>query len=117
MESIVALWSTAASPSGETKNSNRNIAAAREHAQVGGLVALLKIVAGRALEQAVREAQQVMGGLGYSRTGKGARIEQISRDVRVMVVGGGSEEILSELAFAQEGKDLESISRKVRSVL
>lgn len=34
-----------------------------------------------------------MGGLGYSRTGKGARIEQISRDVRVMVVGGGSEEI------------------------
>lgn len=75
----------------------------------GGLIALLKVVAGRALEEAVREAQQVMGGLGYSRTGKGARVEQISRDVRVMVVGGGSEEILSELAFIQESKDLKSI--------
>lgn len=46
-----------------------------------------------------------MGGLGYSRTGKGARIEQISRDMRVMVVGGGSEEILTELAFAQEERN------------
>jgi hypothetical protein len=58
-----------------------------------------------------------MGGLGYSRTGKGARIEQISRDVRVMVVGGGSEEILNELAFAQEGRDLEAITRRGRSML
>jgi alkylation response protein AidB-like acyl-CoA dehydrogenase len=79
----------------------------------GGQIALLKIVAGRALETAVREAQQIMGGLGYSRTGKGARIEQISRDVRVMVVGGGSEEILMELAFAQELRDLEKIRSRV----
>ena len=43
-----------------------------------------------------------MGGLGYSRTGRGARVEQISRDVRVMVVGGGSEEILTDLAISQE---------------
>jgi alkylation response protein AidB-like acyl-CoA dehydrogenase len=78
----------------------------------GGLIALLKVVAARALETTVREAQQVMGGLGYSRTGKGARIEQISRDVRVMVVGGGSEEILSDLAFAQENRDLEEILKE-----
>ena len=75
----------------------------------GGLVALLKVVAAQALELAVREMQQVMGGLGYSRTGKGARVEQISRDVRVMVVGGGSEEILTELAFQQERRDLEDL--------
>ena len=56
-----------------------------------------------------------MGGLGYARTGKGARIEQISRDVRVMVVGGGSEEILTELAFAQERRDLESLSKATSS--
>lgn len=49
-----------------------------------------------------REAQQVMGGLGYSKNGRGSRIEQVSRDVRVMVVGGGSEEILSDLAVKQE---------------
>ncbi|TVY17586.1 Acyl-CoA dehydrogenase apdG [Lachnellula arida] len=84
---------------------------ANKHAEprYGGLIALLKVVAGRALEKTVRETQQVMGGLGYSRTGKGARIEQISRDMRVMVIGGGSEEILSELAFVQEKKDLGTI--------
>jgi alkylation response protein AidB-like acyl-CoA dehydrogenase len=117
MESIVALSNNASHSSTKTNNQNKGIAPAAEHAQIGGLVALLKVTAGRALEQTVREAQQIMGGLGYSRTGKGARIEQISRDVRVMVVGGGSEEILSELAFAQEGRDLMSISRNGRSML
>ena len=78
----------------------------------GGLIALLKVGARRALEETVREAQQVMGGLGYSRTGKGARIEQISRDMRVMVIGGGSEEILSDLAFRQERRDLNALQRE-----
>jgi alkylation response protein AidB-like acyl-CoA dehydrogenase len=96
MESLVAMASSSSS-----------------EPQYGGLIALLKVVAGRALETAVREAQQIMGGLGYSRTGKGARIEQISRDVRVMVVGGGSEEILMELAFTQERRDLERIRSRV----
>lgn len=106
MESLVALSNEA-----EKSYSSTDL-------RYGGLVALLKVSAGRALEQAVRESQQIMGGLGYSRTGKGARIEQISRDARVMVVGGGSEEILSELAFAQEKRDLLEISqRRVQSRL
>ncbi|PKY09422.1 acyl-CoA dehydrogenase NM domain-like protein [Aspergillus campestris IBT 28561] len=71
-------------------------------AGMGGLFANLKIQAGRTLELVNREAQQVLGGLGYSKNGRGARIEQVSRDVRVMVVGGGSEEILSELSVNQE---------------
>lgn len=70
--------------------------------QIGGMTALLKIMATRALEETLRECQQVMGGLGYSKGGKGARIEQISRDVRVLVVGGGSEEIMSDLVVRQE---------------
>ena len=69
----------------------------------------MKVLAAQTLELAVREMQQVLGGLGYARTGKGARVEQISRDVRVMVVGGGSEEILMELAFQQEKRDLEDL--------
>ena len=32
-----------------------------------------------------------------TRDGVGARVEQISRDTRVFVVGGGSEEILDDL--------------------
>lgn len=79
---------------------------------IGGLIANLKVLAGRTLEQANREAQQIMGGLGYSRTGKGARIEQISRDVRVMVVGGGSEEILVELAAKEEIKGMRALKLK-----
>ncbi|KAL4884948.1 acyl-CoA dehydrogenase/oxidase [Aspergillus karnatakaensis] len=71
---------------------------------MGGLFANLKVLAGRTLERVNREAQQVLGGLGYSKNGRGARIEQIGRDLRVMVVGGGSEEILSELAVNQEIK-------------
>ncbi|KAH8652654.1 acyl-CoA dehydrogenase/oxidase [Tricladium varicosporioides] len=86
----------------------------RHEPRYGGLIAMLKVVAGKALEETAREMQQVMGGLGYSRTGKGARIEQISRDVRVMVVGGGSEEILNELALVQEKRDLEQIKNEIR---
>jgi alkylation response protein AidB-like acyl-CoA dehydrogenase len=76
-------------------------------AHMGGLIANLKVLAGRALEHVNREAQQVLGGLGYSKNGRGARIEQISRDVRVMVVGGGSEEILADLAVNQEIKAMQ----------
>jgi alkylation response protein AidB-like acyl-CoA dehydrogenase len=55
--------------------------------RIGGMTALAKVMATRCLETCVREAQQVMGGLGYARGGKGGRIEAISRDVRVMAVG------------------------------
>jgi alkylation response protein AidB-like acyl-CoA dehydrogenase len=62
-------------------------------------LSLAKVEGGRLLEFCVREAQQIFGGAGYQRGfGKGSRVEQISRDVRVNVVGGGSEEILIDLA-------------------
>lgn len=80
---------------------------------MGGMTATLKTGAARALERVNREAQQILGGAGYSRTGKGARIEQISRDIRVMVVGGGSEEILDELAVKQEMRELPRIQQRL----
>lgn len=45
----------------------------REDIRIGGMTALLKIVCTRCLEKCAREAQQVMGGLGYARGGKGGR--------------------------------------------
>lgn len=69
---------------------------------VAGRIALAKVQGGRILEMANREAQQVLGGAGYQRGGPGAVVEQISRDLRMMVVGGGSEEIISDLAVRQE---------------
>lgn len=74
---------------------------------IGGLLASSKVLSCQVLEKTNREAQQIMGGIGYSKNGRGARIEQISRDLRVMVVGGGSEEILTDFALGQEAKALE----------
>ncbi|KAG9964339.1 acyl-CoA dehydrogenase, partial [Aureobasidium melanogenum] len=65
-------------------------------------IAMAKIFGGRMLELACREAQQVMGGAGYQKGAGGAQVEQISRDLRVLVVGGGSEEIIGDLAVRQE---------------
>jgi alkylation response protein AidB-like acyl-CoA dehydrogenase len=78
----------------------------RPDVRIGGMTAMAKVMATQALEKCVREAQQIMGGLGYSKGGKGGRIEAISRDLRVMAVGGGSEEIMSELQLREEAKDL-----------
>lgn len=75
---------------------------------IGGMTALLKVMSTRALEKSVREAQQIFGGAGYNKGGKGARVEQISRDVRVHVVGGGSEEIMMGLALQEETKALKA---------
>jgi len=70
-----------------------------QDAEVAGRIALAKVQGGRMLEEACREAQQVFGGRGYQR---GNVVEQISRDLRMMVVGGGSEEIIADLAVRQE---------------
>ncbi|KAJ5599221.1 hypothetical protein N7450_000288 [Penicillium hetheringtonii] len=66
------------------------------------LAAMLKVQAAHHLEKVSRETQQVFGGLGYSRGGQGSRVEQISRDVRVLVVSGGSEEILLDMIAKQQ---------------
>ncbi|KAI8629720.1 acyl-CoA dehydrogenase [Xylariaceae sp. FL1651] len=73
---------------------------------IAGSIAMAKISGGRILEVAAREAQQIMGGVAYQRDGPGGggRVEQITRDLRMMVVGGGSEEILGDLAFKEETK-------------
>ncbi len=115
MESIVYLTEHERKRKGLRRQGGSLLTGPGEVAQevdvnVGSMIATLKTSAGRVLERVNRDAQQIMGGAGYSRTGKGARIEQISRDVRVMVVGGGSDEILSELAVKLETKELQRLS-------
>ncbi|KAF2403102.1 acyl-CoA dehydrogenase NM domain-like protein [Trichodelitschia bisporula] len=73
-----------------------------EGQEIAGRIALAKVMGGQTLERAAREAQQVLGGVGYQRGGVGGRVEQITRDLRMMVVGGGSEEILEDLAVRIE---------------
>jgi alkylation response protein AidB-like acyl-CoA dehydrogenase len=52
---------------------------------IAGQVALAKVHGGRILEMASREAQQIFGGAGYQKGGPGAVVEQISRDLRMLV--------------------------------
>jgi acyl-CoA dehydrogenase len=60
--------------------------------------AMLKVQATRMLETVAREAAQVLGGASYL---KGSKVERIYREVRVNAIGGGSEEIMLDLAGRQ----------------
>ena len=73
------------------------IEAGREHA---GDIALLKVQSSQTMEFCAREAMQILGGMGYMR---GNRVERIYREVRVNAIGGGSEEIMRDLAARQYG--------------
>ena len=56
------------------------------------------------MEYCAREAAQIFGGLSYTRSGLGAKVERLNREVRAMAIPGGSEEILLELAIKQAKK-------------
>jgi acyl-CoA dehydrogenase len=61
---------------------------------------MLKVQATLTMEFCAREAMQIMGGAAYMR---GCRVERIYREVRVNAIGGGSEEIMRDLAARQLG--------------
>jgi acyl-CoA dehydrogenase len=63
-------------------------------------VCLLKVQATTTLEFCAREAAQILGGASYQR---GTKIERIYREVRVLAIGGGSEEVMRDLAARQLG--------------
>ncbi|MBT5577632.1 MAG: acyl-CoA dehydrogenase [Porticoccaceae bacterium] len=63
-----------------------------------GDIALLKVQSSQTMEFCAREAMQILGGIGYMR---GNRVERIYREVRVNAIGGGSEEIMRDLAARQ----------------
>ncbi|EER15050.1 acyl-CoA dehydrogenase, putative [Perkinsus marinus ATCC 50983] len=70
--------------------------------ELAGKVALLKVQATKTFEFCAREASQVLGGRSYLQgSGPGARIERLYREVRVNAIGGGSEEIMLDLAARQ----------------
>jgi alkylation response protein AidB-like acyl-CoA dehydrogenase len=65
---------------------------------IGPKIALAKVQGTRLMEFCAREAAQIFGGNSYLRSGPGATIERIGREVRVMAVGGGSEEVMLDFA-------------------
>lgn len=65
-----------------------------------GDLALAKVQASETMEFCTREASQILGGACYIR---GNRVERFYREVRVNAIGGGSEEIMRDLAARQYG--------------
>lgn len=65
-----------------------------------GEIAQCKVEATTTFEYCAREAVQIFGGAGYLR---GATVERLYREVRVQAIGGGSEEIMRDLAAKQMG--------------
>jgi acyl-CoA dehydrogenase len=73
------------------------------HGDADHLVAracMAKILSTQAMQFCADQAVQILGGMGYMR---GTRSERIYREAKVMMIGGGSEEILKDLAARQLG--------------
>ncbi|MES1945110.1 acyl-CoA dehydrogenase [Salinisphaera sp. PC39] len=63
-------------------------------------ICMLKNLATQTLEYCANEAVQIFGGAGYMR---GAKVERIYRETKVMTIGGGATEIMKDLAARQMG--------------
>jgi acyl-CoA dehydrogenase len=61
---------------------------------------LLKNHATQTMQHAADQAVQILGGMGFMR---GTKCERIYREAKVMMIGGGAEEIMKELAARQLG--------------
>ena len=61
---------------------------------------LLKNHATQTMQHCADQAVQILGGMGFMR---GTQSERIYREVKVMMIGGGTEEIMKELAARQLG--------------
>jgi acyl-CoA dehydrogenase len=63
-------------------------------------VCMLKNHATQTMQFCADQAVQILGGMGFMR---GMKCERIYREVKVMMIGGGAEEIMKDLAARQLG--------------
>jgi acyl-CoA dehydrogenase len=61
-------------------------------------LSMLKVQSMQTLQFCADTAVQILGGMGFMR---GTRVERIYREVKVNMIGGGSEEIMKDLAARQ----------------
>jgi acyl-CoA dehydrogenase len=59
---------------------------------------MAKVVATQAMQFCADQAVQILGGMGFMR---GTKSERLYREVKVMMIGGGSQEIMKDLAARQ----------------
>jgi len=69
-------------------------------AQLVARTAMAKVQGTQCMQFCADTAVQILGGMGFMR---GTKSERIYREVKVMMIGGGSEEIMKDLAARQLG--------------
>ena len=71
-----------------------------DHNELVARTCMAKVLSTQAMQYCADQALQILGGMGYMR---GTRSERIYREVKVMMIGGGSEEIMKDLSARQLG--------------
>ena len=71
-----------------------------DHKELVARTCMAKVLSTQAMQYCADQALQILGGMGYMR---GTRSERIYREVKVMMIGGGSEEIMKDLSARQLG--------------
>lgn len=84
---------------------------------LGGSTALLKVESGIVSKYVAEECLKLMGGLGLTKTGQGARIENFYRAVPGFLVPGGSEDVLLDLGAREALKIHKQAERAKKSKL
>jgi acyl-CoA dehydrogenase len=69
-----------------------------EPADLVARACMAKVLATQAMQFCADQAVQILGGMGYMR---GTKSERLYREAKVMMIGGGSEEIMKDLAARQ----------------
>jgi acyl-CoA dehydrogenase len=71
-----------------------------ERADLVARTCMAKVLATQAMQCCADQAVQILGGMGFMR---GTKSERLYREAKVMMIGGGSEEIMKDLAARQLG--------------
>jgi acyl-CoA dehydrogenase len=71
-----------------------------ERADLVARTCMAKVLATQAMQFCADQSVQIMGGMGFMR---GTKSERLYREAKVMMIGGGSEEIMKDLAARQLG--------------
>ena len=85
--------------------------------QLSGSIALIKAQAALVLAFCAKEAQQIFGGLAYTRGGQGAKVERINREVAAFAIPGGSTEIMFDLSTKIAEKKAKGIRRMLKKAM
>lgn len=76
--------------------------------ELGGLTALAKAQAGLVIQECASTAVLLFGGNGFTRSGQGAAVERIYREIPGARIPGGSEDVMLDLAIRQLRKNFEA---------